>query len=602
MPKGTDRLKRVLSIAAAILALGCTSAFAQSMTVLSQADAQRYRQIFADEDSGNFSEAQSLVAQLNDTSLVGYAEAEHYLSSHSARTPLADLIAWMKEYNDLAIADRIYALAVKRASVPIRHRHRIIGMRVTASIPTPAEPPRRVGGGSGEGMMGDPPLSSDIARSTFQQMLVAVKNDQPAQAEALMNSAISQGIPSSDAARLAQKVAASYLAEQQDYQAFDVASRPDAIARQTAPMLDWYAGLAAYRLGKYDVAAQHFETIANVGSLPMSARAAGAFWAARSYMRNGDSRRVITLLVAAARLEPTFYGLLSERVLGWDAQMGYTDPAIDAVEFNEMMQIPSAHRAVALHQVGETEDLHAEMARALAEITPQQSDSFAAMARQMNQPDLELRASEVAAQHGTRLTGLFPVPDYRPAGGFRVDPSLVLAFVRQESRFQSKAVSSVGATGLMQIMPGTANYLDSSVDRSDLKDPTTSLDLGQRYIAELLDKMNNNLIETMAAYDSGPGSVWRWLDRPGTDKNDPLLFLETMPSPETRDYVRRVMTYYWMYNRRQNETSPALDQAAQGQWPKYARPISSPLPVQPAQPQPQQQQPPQNTVVSDASY
>ncbi|HSM96264.1 MAG TPA: hypothetical protein VLT91_09490, partial [Rhizomicrobium sp.] len=84
-----------------------------------------------------------------------------------------------------------------------------------------------------------------------------------------------------------------------------------------------------------------------------------------------------------------------------------------------------------------------------------------------------------------------------------------------------------------------------------------------------------------------------------TDKSDPLLFLETMPSPEARDYVRRVMTYYWMYNRRQDEESPSLDQAAAGDWPKYKRPANMLVRPAPAPPQPA---PPANTVVSDASY
>jgi hypothetical protein len=110
--------------------------------------------------------------------------------------------------------------------------------------------------------------------------------------------------------------------------------------------------------------------------------------------------------------------------------------------------------------------------------------------------------------------------------------------------------------------------------------------------------MNNSLFQTTAAYDAGPGSVWRWMDRPNTDKSDPLLFIETMPSPETRDYVRRVMTYYWMYNRRQNEESPSLDQAAAGNWPKYKRP--SVMAIQPVPPPPPP--PPTTTVVSDASY
>ena len=106
-----------------------------------------------------------------------------------------------------------------------------------------------------------------------------------------------------------------------------------------------------------------------------------------------------------------------------------------------------------------------------------------------------------------------------------------------------------------------------------------------------------NLFEIAAGYNSGPGNVYRWMDRPGVDKNDPLLFIESMPSPETRNYVKRVMTYYWMYNRRQNQSQPTLDQSAEGKWPKYQRPYAAPMP-----PPPQQTPAAANTVVSDASY
>jgi soluble lytic murein transglycosylase len=135
------------------------------------------------------------------------------------------------------------------------------------------------------------------------------------------------------------------------------------------------------------------------------------------------------------------------------------------------------------------------------------------------------------------------------------------------------------------------------VDTSELSNPSVSLDLGQRYLSELLDDMNGNLLEVAAGYNSGPGNVYRWMDRPGVDKNDPLLFIESMPSPETRNYVKRVMTYYWMYNRRQNERQPTLDQSAQGAWPKYQRPVSAPV-----QTPPPQTPAAANTVVSDAAY
>ena len=88
--------------------------------------------------------------------------------------------------------------------------------------------------------------------------------------------------PGSDTARLSQRVAASYLAEGQDFNAFDVASRPTGIDRVSAPLLDWDEGFAAYRMAKFDVAASHFETLAQVGSVPNYSRSQAAFWAARA--------------------------------------------------------------------------------------------------------------------------------------------------------------------------------------------------------------------------------------------------------------------------------------------------------------------------------
>jgi soluble lytic murein transglycosylase-like protein len=568
------------------------------MTVLSPDDVHRYRQIFADEDAGNFSDAQALVAQLDDKSLVGYAEAEHYLSPYSSKTPVSELVEWLNANRDLPVADRIYALAIKRASVPIKRHHKVVGMRVTVEVPTPAAPPRPRGGGYEDAEISDPPLSTDIARQAMAQIMPLVKADQPAQADAILQTTVTQNIPGADVARLSQKVAASYLAEGQDYNAFDVTARVDGVDRMTAPLLDWIAGLAAYRMGKFDVAGQHFEVLAQNGAVPSWTRSQAAFWAARAYMHNGDSLKVITLLVAATRQEPTFYGLLAEKVLGFDTESGFADPVIDSGDFSVIVANPCAHRAVALYQIGQTAPLHEEMQRTMATLDVHQAPTFAAMARQMSQPDLELRASELAAGQGKKLTGLFPVPSYGPPSGYRIDPSLILAFARIESHFQPNATSPAGAHGLMQIMPGTAAHIrGGSVDMSDLNDPSTSLDLGQRYLSELLDDMSGNLIEVAAGYNSGPGNVYRWRDRAGMDKDDPLLFIESMPSPETRNYVKRVLTYYWMYNRRQNERQPTLDQSAQGAWPKYQRPLSAPV-----QAPPQQQPAAVNTVVSDASY
>jgi soluble lytic murein transglycosylase len=590
-------LKRALLIAAAISAFA-TPVFAQAIAVLSPDDVQRYRQIFADERAGDFSAAQAQVSQLSDRSLVGYAQAEHYLSPHGEHATVEDLVSWLNEYKDLPIAERIYDLAIERARKPIKKHHRIIGYKVTVLVPTPAAAPRARGGGYEDGNIPDPPLSSDAARTALVQIEADIKASQPALADGVLQALVAAGTaPGYDTARLSQRVAASYLAEGLDFNAFDVALRPAGTDRLAAPILEWDAGFAAYRMGKYDIAAARFETLAQMGSVPNYVRSQAAFWAARAHLANNDPLPVISLLTAAAREQPTFYGMLAERMLGQSALAAFADPAVNQSDFDALMQIPSAHRAVALLQIDETPWLHEEMARAMTGMDMHAGETFAATAHRMDLPDLELRASETVAARGKLLTGLFPIPGYAPQGGYHLDPALVLAFAREESKFQAGAVSPVGARGLMQIMPATANHLaGTTVTNGQLSEPSFNMGLGQRFLEEQLDDMGGNIIEIAAAYNAGPGSINRWVGTKSDKLNDPLLFIESMPVQATRTYVKAVLTYYWMYDRRDGRQAVTLDQTAQGGWPIYHRTTNA---VQPA-PQPDTQAKP--AVVSDARY
>jgi soluble lytic murein transglycosylase-like protein len=171
------------------------------------------------------------------------------------------------------------------------------------------------------------------------------------------------------------------------------------------------------------------------------------------------------------------------------------------------------------------------------------------------------------------------VPQYAPEDGYHVDQSLVLAFARIESRFQNGATSPVGARGIMQIMPATANHVGGQGASDQLYDPSYSLSLGQRYIAQLLDSLNGNLMEIGGAYNAGPQAVTRWLTTKA-GRNDPLLFVESIPVAETRYYVKHLMEYHWMYRRRFGQDAKSLDETARGAWPIY-RPATPPEPKQP---------------------
>jgi soluble lytic murein transglycosylase len=131
-----------------------------------------------------------------------------------------------------------------------------------------------------------------------------------------------------------------------------------------------------------------------------------------------------------------------------------------------------------------------------------------------------------------------------------VDPLLVMALIRQESAFNVRATSRVGARGLMQIMPKTARTLDRKMKKSDLYVPEKNIELGTRYFSNLLKRYDNNVVHALAAYNAGFGNVDRWIQRYKTT-ND-LLFMDMIPFQETRDYVSSILRNYYWYSSLEN--------------------------------------------------
>ena len=105
-------------------------------------------------------------------------------------------------------------------------------------------------------------------------------------------------------------------------------------------------------------------------------------------------------------------------------------------------------------------------------------------------------------------------------------------------------------------------------DPDTLYNPGTSLEVGQRYLEQLLLKLDGNLLELGGAYNAGPLAVDRWRSTKAGG-NDPLLFVESIPVAETRSYVKRLMLYHWLYRRRFGQDAKSLDETASGAWPIY---------------------------------
>ena len=553
-----------LAFAGALLAASLSHAQAQdttSHTVLSPADVRTYEQMFAAEKAGQVAKADALVEKLQDKSLAGYVLQARYLGP-SYRTQYSELSSWLRKYGELADADRIYGLARKRAPKG-------------ASVPRPE--PMRWRGARGEGdAFDDADLESRAGTRAQARMQTMVRGGKPEGAHKYLKTlkpgpALSQD----DINRLYSYAAFAYLIDTQDETALTLAE--ETVQRDGAAQAQsrWTAGLASYRLSRFERAATHFEALSQSGGTAARTYSGAAFWAARSWMRAGKPDRVVALYERAASEPGTFYGLLASRMLGRDMGTEFAEPNLDDAAFARLMKSSAARRAVALWQVGRKDTMAEDLARAFGEIDPSLDEAYAGLARQLGVPSLELRAAETAAERDVHLTSLYPIPPYQPQGGYTIDRAVVLAFARQESRFQSAALSRVGARGVMQIMPATAAIIsrDSSLarrNRARLDDPVYSMTLGQDYLRDLIDRQSGNLFSLAAAYNAGPGSISRWMSL-HQGMNDSLLFIETLPAAETRNYIKRVMVNLWMYRKRLGEPIDGLDDVAAGRWPLYAQ-------------------------------
>lgn len=148
-----------------------------------------------------------------------------------------------------------------------------------------------------------------------------------------------------------------------------------------------------------------------------------------------------------------------------------------------------------------------------------------------------------------RLSAQFPKPYVallaKRAKKERLDVEIPVAVVYQESRFNPRAVSPVGALGLMQLMPATARSLFKEEKRrkspttADILDPANNTRLGVRYLARMLRAFDRRTEYALAAYNAGPGAVTRWRQARGDLPVE--IFVEEIPYRETRQYVRKVL-------------------------------------------------------------
>ena len=142
-----------------------------------------------------------------------------------------------------------------------------------------------------------------------------------------------------------------------------------------------------------------------------------------------------------------------------------------------------------------------------------------------------------------------------------LNPMLVTALIRQESRFEPKIESEAGAKGLMQVIPETADWVAGQINLKhyDLSQPDDNVNIGTWYLDFTHKEYDNNSVFAVASYNAGPAKVAEWIQK--YDTSDVDRFVEQIPYPETRGYVEAVLGNYWNYLRLYNpEISQKLAQ------------------------------------------
>lgn len=196
-----------------------------------------------------------------------------------------------------------------------------------------------------------------------------------------------------------------------------------------------------------------------------------------------------------------------------------------------------------------------EWSSLVASLSRPEQEGLARYAFEQQWPDLSVQAT-ITGKLWDHLEERFPLAwhnEYRRATDDKgISQSYAMAITRQESAWNPKAQSPVGAAGLMQLMPTTAKHtaemfnISSYMNTSQLLDPQTNIELGTTYLEYVYQMFGRNRILSSVAYNAGPGRVTTWLGN-SAGRIDAVAFIESIPFSETRGYVKNVLAYDVFY-------------------------------------------------------
>jgi soluble lytic murein transglycosylase len=551
------RLRNLLLAAA--IALPAASALGAEPTVLSDGQRSASREILASIRAGDWAGASARLDAAPDGPLNDALRAELYLAKGSPKVEAEPLLALIARAPYLPKADQLERLAATRGAT---------------QLPALPQPQTLIWQGSQPRRAKTAAAPRDAASNAVDaQIQPLIVDNRPAEAEAAFTARQAELSPEVQT-EFGQRIAWSYYIVGDDASALRLARQARMGTGEWATQAAWTAGLAAWRSKQCDEASDAFSAVA-ARSTDDELTAAGHYWAARADTMCGKPERVQARLRNAARYPETFYGLLAASALGiraasFEGLHDYGDS-----EWRGIADKPDVKAAIGFAELGE-DDLADLFIRYQARIGgPADHNALLHLAADLNLPATQFWLAHNAPRGATvNIAARYPRPDWRPSRGWRVDQSLVFAHVLQESNFRRAVVSPAGATGLLQVRPGTAGDIARSRGEAfspgSLTSPSANMEFGQTYIEGLRDSPATGglLLKVIAAYNAGPVPVAEWNSR-RFDKGDPLLYIESIPYWETRGYLPIVLRNYWIYEEEGGRDSGSREALVQGLWPRF---------------------------------
>lgn len=349
-----------------------------------------------------------------------------------------------------------------------------------------------------------------------------------------------------------------------DQKAYAPAYRLATAREQSDPVAradkDFLAGWLALRfLDRPADAVGHFEKLYNDVGMPISL-ARGAYWTGRAHAAAGNRQKAAEWYRLATKQSLTFYGQLAADQLSQPSIAALPTAVTPNAQAMATYQTNDLVRAARLlDAVGQRDRADLFLRKLMVDAdTPEQNRLLAALATSMKYPFVAIRAAKAMVRETPPpIDAAYPLvaPPDDLSG---LPPALVLGLARQESEFNSNAVSSAGAIGLMQLRPGTARDVAQAlgVDHTTgmlSDDPQHNLRLGSRYLADLVRRYDGNWPRAIAAYNAGYNRVDSWAPTPTRSPEEVVDWIESLPFPETRNYVQRVLENTQVYRLRLGE-------------------------------------------------